>query len=80
MKNQMKPFILALALACFTSTGYAAKLFAVEFTYSGGTVLVEDSSLPDLVNDLIKIKGPFQGLAERPYSAEVCATLAYRMP
>ena len=63
MKTQIKTFLLSLAMACFTSTGYAAKLFAIEFTYSGGTVLVEDSSLPDLVNDLIKNKGAFSGLS-----------------
>ena len=44
------------------STGHTAKLFAVDLTYSGGTLLTENKSLPDLVNELIKSDGPFSVL------------------
>ena len=59
MKAALKPFMAILALACLTSSGYAAKLFAIDLVYSGGSLQVEDSSLPDLVNDLIKNDGAF---------------------
>lgn len=59
MKTALKPLIAALALVGLASTVHAAKLFAVDLAYSGGSLLVENSSLPDLVDDLIKNNGAF---------------------
>jgi len=59
MNTHVRIFIAAIALTCFTSSGYAAKLFAVDVTYSGGNVMVEDSSLPDLIDNMINNIGAF---------------------
>ncbi len=62
MKVAPKFLIAALAVVCLASPGQAAKLFAIDLTYPGGSLQVENSSLPDLVENLIKNSGAFSVL------------------
>jgi hypothetical protein len=62
MKINLTVLFGAIALIGCAASVSAAKLFAVDVTYSGGTVSEENSSLPHLINDLISDSGRFKEL------------------
>ena len=72
MKNKSKIILALLLWTGIAMKANAAKLFAVDVSYSGGNLFVEDSSLPDLVKNLIKKDHEFSILgAQTTYSGSL---------
>ena len=69
----MKTILIAVAFLCLTSTGFAAKLFALDVTWNGGadSAFVEDSSLPDLIKNLIDKSGALSDINGDVYTSSL---------
>ena len=73
MKTNPKLFCATIALLCIASNGFAAKLFALDVAWNAGadTVQVENSSLPNLIKELIDKSGNLSVVTGDSYSGSL---------